>query len=412
MYKHFCSISAHCCYSTVTSRPIFTHGNIRQNHVTKCLYFVLSRGAEVSDCGRYLLITPMEGCAPVNRLFYCDLQQLGNAGITGECTHEQFPHPPLPLAHTPTALQADTRETGDYQALARTNRLMDWVEAWTQAFSFCHPVPLVPFPCLFPSSAITETGYSHGCFHETSSDCCIAKRCVGRLSYELTLLEHMVSVPLEETAHCRFWINHFFILQSQPCFPFTLAWRLSYLLSARKLTHIFFSAIFISRKTPLYKSGRQFWRWIRSKEPGRPYNLAIRFRDQILEAVGRCENLGRQWRLVYTYDASTSISTNTSISHVWTRTMQAQAQACVPFSCACACVVPVNSHVANACADACACVVRVNQPCSCETKSFYVYRLGHLNPHPYFLSHDLSSSPMKEPSSHSRQTWTPRGTSW
>ena len=39
-------------------------------------------------------------------------------------------------------------------------------------------------------------------------------------------------------------------------------------------------------------------------------------------------------RLVYTYDASTSIS------HVRTGTTQAQAQARVPFSCACACVVP------------------------------------------------------------------------
>ena len=31
-------------------------------------------GAEVSDCGRYLILTPHEGCAPVNRLFYCDLE--------------------------------------------------------------------------------------------------------------------------------------------------------------------------------------------------------------------------------------------------------------------------------------------------------------------------------------------------
>lgn len=40
-----------------------------------------SIGAEVSDCGRYLILTPHEGCAPVNRLFYCDL---GNQdGIRG-----------------------------------------------------------------------------------------------------------------------------------------------------------------------------------------------------------------------------------------------------------------------------------------------------------------------------------------
>ena len=33
------------------------------------------RGAEVSDCGKYLVLTPHEGCAPVNRLFYCDLEK-------------------------------------------------------------------------------------------------------------------------------------------------------------------------------------------------------------------------------------------------------------------------------------------------------------------------------------------------
>ena len=50
------------------------------------IYFSFSfiSGAEVSDCGRYLLITPDEGCDPVNRLFYCDLQKLKD-GITGQC---------------------------------------------------------------------------------------------------------------------------------------------------------------------------------------------------------------------------------------------------------------------------------------------------------------------------------------
>ena len=43
------------------------------------------------------------------------------------------------------------------------------------------------------------------------------------------------------------------------------------------------------------------------------------------------------YRLVYTYD------TSTSISHVWTGTTQAQAQTRVPFSCTCACVVPVHT---------------------------------------------------------------------
>ena len=83
-------------------------------------------------------------------------------------------------------------------------------------------------------------------------------------------------------------------------------------------------------------------------------------------------------RLVYTYDASTTIST--SMSHVWTGTTQAQAQE--KGTRACACVVPVHtwlmlvlassrftrglclclrrpgSHVAYACA--CACVVPVH----------------------------------------------------
>lgn len=34
-----------------------------------------SIGAEVSDCGKYLILTPHEGCAPMNRLFYCDLDK-------------------------------------------------------------------------------------------------------------------------------------------------------------------------------------------------------------------------------------------------------------------------------------------------------------------------------------------------
>lgn len=36
----------------------------------------------MSDCGRYLIITTHEGCDPVNRLFYTDLQSLPN-GISG-----------------------------------------------------------------------------------------------------------------------------------------------------------------------------------------------------------------------------------------------------------------------------------------------------------------------------------------
>ena len=40
-------------------------------------------GAEVSDCGRYLIITIRQGCDPVNRLYYSDLQALPD-GIKGE----------------------------------------------------------------------------------------------------------------------------------------------------------------------------------------------------------------------------------------------------------------------------------------------------------------------------------------
>uniref|UniRef100_A0A8C4SY62 Prolyl endopeptidase n=1 Tax=Erpetoichthys calabaricus TaxID=27687 RepID=A0A8C4SY62_ERPCA len=38
--------------------------------------------AQVSDDGRYVVLSIREGCEPVNRLWYCDLQQLPN-GITG-----------------------------------------------------------------------------------------------------------------------------------------------------------------------------------------------------------------------------------------------------------------------------------------------------------------------------------------
>ncbi|BFZ21312.1 hypothetical protein BsWGS_24351 [Bradybaena similaris] len=39
-------------------------------------------GADVSDCGQYVLLTPREGCDPVNRLYYVDLESL-KEGITG-----------------------------------------------------------------------------------------------------------------------------------------------------------------------------------------------------------------------------------------------------------------------------------------------------------------------------------------
>ena len=37
----------------------------------------------MSDCGKYLILTPHEGCAPVNRLFYCDLENQ-KEGIKGK----------------------------------------------------------------------------------------------------------------------------------------------------------------------------------------------------------------------------------------------------------------------------------------------------------------------------------------
>jgi len=39
-------------------------------------------GAQVSDCGRYLIGEIREGCDPVNRLYICDLESLPN-GISG-----------------------------------------------------------------------------------------------------------------------------------------------------------------------------------------------------------------------------------------------------------------------------------------------------------------------------------------
>lgn len=37
---------------------------------------------QISDDGRYVVLSITEGCEPVNQLWYCDLQQLQH-GITG-----------------------------------------------------------------------------------------------------------------------------------------------------------------------------------------------------------------------------------------------------------------------------------------------------------------------------------------
>lgn len=45
---------------------------------------VITHELQVSEDGRYVLLSIREGCDPVNRLWYCDLQTIPQ-GITGMC---------------------------------------------------------------------------------------------------------------------------------------------------------------------------------------------------------------------------------------------------------------------------------------------------------------------------------------
>jgi len=47
-----------------------------------CFHLSGYRGVEVSDCGNYVIYAIYEGCDPVNRLYYVNLQELPN-GIDG-----------------------------------------------------------------------------------------------------------------------------------------------------------------------------------------------------------------------------------------------------------------------------------------------------------------------------------------
>jgi len=43
---------------------------------------------KVSDDGQFAVLSITEGCEPVNRLWYCDLNKLPN-GITGQITFKE-----------------------------------------------------------------------------------------------------------------------------------------------------------------------------------------------------------------------------------------------------------------------------------------------------------------------------------
>ena len=54
------------------------------------VYFVF-RGAEVSDCGQWLIITPQKDCRD-NLLLFCDLRTLPNNEISGKVNLTQVVH--------------------------------------------------------------------------------------------------------------------------------------------------------------------------------------------------------------------------------------------------------------------------------------------------------------------------------
>ena len=45
------------------------------------IVIIVSRGVEVSDCGKYLVVAIREGCDPVNRLYYSDLTELPDGTV-------------------------------------------------------------------------------------------------------------------------------------------------------------------------------------------------------------------------------------------------------------------------------------------------------------------------------------------
>lgn len=49
---------------------------------SKFMHLILLFFLQISDDGRYVVLSITEGCEPVNQLWYCDLQQLPD-GITG-----------------------------------------------------------------------------------------------------------------------------------------------------------------------------------------------------------------------------------------------------------------------------------------------------------------------------------------